>query len=532
MFGSTSYISSFYNSIVLDNATISDGKMKIIREVFIGTEQDSDENERNTTLSARTNSPNVNIKNYQVETVFDSEHGYYRSWLHLDIENTGNGRNQYITNFTLPNGCYISDYYLYVGDEKKMGLITDKRAANWIYQQIVRVRRDPGILTYLTDSEVSFRVFPFSRDEVRKTGIEFVHIEPIKLSIDNIDITLSTSTTIDSVIKISDNISYVPTGAKELLPQVKRTLKYNFIIDCSKNAEDKLEAYLEIVNSYIKANNIDKSDVTLFMVNYNIQSYTGDIDQNEYINKIDHKGGFFADRAIKMILYDNYINTKDTFPAIIVVTDDFDSAVIMDDYDNLKVTFPDSDYIYYTDADTRMYSYSLLTKEKKKVAFDDIEQSQKNVLAYPSIVNVLSYLSIDDEGSVVLSDNFNNDLLIELGTDKWTNGVTLDAMNTNLNLRTGDRNSKSLAIVRGSITARVMTPLTSFIVLEIQAQEKVLLEKQKQLLSSDKQYLSDSQDELMDMSEPPFWILMILLIIFIAYRYNKEKSVQSKIQQR
>jgi hypothetical protein len=45
---------------------------------------------------------------------------------------------------------------------------------------------------------------------------------------------------------------------------------------------------------------------------------------------------------------------------------------------------------------------------------------------------------------------------------------------------------KTLDIVKASIKTGVMSPYTSYIVLENEAQEKVLLEKQKQILSTKK----------------------------------------------
>lgn len=519
VYPNTPYISSFYNKVVLDNATISTNKMNLLRKVFLDGEQDT----KITTDTTFVGSSKVVIKDYQVETVYDDEHGHYKSWLHLEIENTGNGGAQYSTNFNLPTGCYISDYYLYVGSEKKIGLITDKRAANWIYNQIVRVRRDPGILTYLKDNLINFRVFPFASGEVRKTGIEFVHVESIKLMIDDNSIQLGGKKTANEIISIGDSIVYIPVSAKNELPRVKRTPQYNFIIDCSKSSEGKTNEYLEAVDSFVKQHSINEKDVTYYMTNYNVQKKC----QNDNcLEGVEYEGGFFTDRAIKTIFYDNYINKENTYPVIIMVTDNSESAVLLDNYDDVEFMFPDSEHVYFMNTESALNSYSLLTGQTSKVYYENISDNQNDVHAYTNEESIKDYLSTDSKSSLVLLGLIDEKLQGELYDSKWQSGVVLDAMNMDLNLRTSDRNKKSLDIIRGSINSRVMTPLSSFIVLETQEQEKALFEKQKRLLASDKQYLSDAQ--LTEMSEPSFLILVVILIVFIAHRYKKDRSTQTK----
>lgn len=519
VYPNTPYINSFYNKIVLDNAIISENKMNLLRKVFLDGEQDISM----TSDTRLGGSSKVVIQDYQVETTYDDEQGYYKSWLHLDIENTGDNGAQYSTNFTLPTGCYISDYYLYVGSEKKIGLITDKRAANWIYNQIVRVRRDPGILTYLKDDLINFRVFPFTSGEVRKTGIEFVHVEPIELLIDDNSVELGGEKTVNEIIRIGDSIVYIPASVKDDLPLVKRIPQYNFIIDCSKSSEGKTSEYVEAVDSFAKQHGIYETDVTYYMTNYNLQKKC---QRDDLLEGVECDGGFFADRAIKTILFDNYRNNENTYPVIIVVADDSKSAVLMDDYDDIEFMFPDSEYIYFMSVDSAMFSYSLLSKETNIVTFENITDNQNGVFTYPDKETVKSYLSKDNKSSLVLTGSINQELLQEYYDSKWQTGAVLDAMNRDLNLRTGDRNKKSLDIIKGSIRSRVMTPLSSFIVLETQEQEKALLEKQKRLLASEKQYLSDAQ--LTDMSEPSFLILVVILIVFLANSYKKDKSIQTK----
>lgn len=71
---------------------------------------------------------------------------------------------------------------------------------------------------------------------------------------------------------------------------------------------------------------------------------------------------------------------------------------------------------------------------------------------------------------------------------------------------------QSLEIVKGSISQHVMSPLTSFIVLENQAQERAMLEKQKQILATTKPV---EIGDLTEMDEPPIGVMLLLGIGFL-----------------
>lgn len=530
LYNNTPFIGSLYNKIVLDNATLSQSKMDTLSKIFLGQEWEESEDDDFwfTTVSiANDDFPEVIIKDYQIETSYNSQQGHYTSWIHFDLENTGSGQKQYFTEFTLPTGCYISDYYLYVNDEKKMGMITDKRAANWIYEQIVSVRRDPGILTYVADDVINFRVFPFFSDEVRQTGIEFVHDYPVNLTIDDIDFKLGTQVAPESIVELGESITYIPANLKADYPQIKRKPEYYFVIDTSANAHDNINDYINSVDNFIDDNNIDRENIVYFMTNSNVSVLSQDWQVDDYIQDNKFKGGFFADRAVKMILYNNYINPSNSYPVIIVVTDNLISTVMLKDYDDLRFTMPDSEYINFLNSDNELYAYSLKHETGEATTFTRIAGQQKSVIAYPNTQNPIAYLSVDYEGEIILQGNVDTALLDE-AQNKWQSGLILDAMNMEISLRTAERNLQSLNVVIGSIKSRVMSPLTSFIVLETEAQEKALLEKQEQLLKSGKMYLSDDADDMMKMSEPPFWLLMVLVVGFVFYRRYKN-SLKAKL---
>lgn len=104
----------------------------------------------------------------------------------------------------------------------------------WIFSQIRNENRDPGILYYLTGNKVALRVFPFAKDEVRKTGIEFLHKEPIQLNIDGNVLELGNDEeTMYENIK-TENVAYVSARQKQQLNWVKREPYFHFLVDVSK----------------------------------------------------------------------------------------------------------------------------------------------------------------------------------------------------------------------------------------------------------------------------------------------------------
>jgi hypothetical protein len=151
----------------LDNMTLSDAKIEALERIFIG-KTSNDDHTKQTPLdniswgSVRVANRNIrtddqgnaliNMDKIDVATQFDSTQNVYKTWINLDLQNTSEVNNaEFAAVFDLPQGCFISDYYLYVGDKKEMGLLVERKAAMWVYQQVVSalIPKDPGLLSFL-----------------------------------------------------------------------------------------------------------------------------------------------------------------------------------------------------------------------------------------------------------------------------------------------------------------------------------------------------------------------------------------------
>ncbi len=522
IFGSqTPYISTYFNWLVLDNLTLSDSKINYIEKVFF----------RKPSFNVRGRSENINngnvtITNTTVESTYDETEKVWKSWINLEITNGNEGfRNaEYSTIIDLPVGCWISDYYLYVGERKEMGILAEKKAAMWVFSQIRNENRDPGILYYLTGNKVSFRVFPFTKEEVRKTGIEFIHKEPVSINLDGNLIKLGNPKENPDDAFENDDIAYVPVSKKQTLRKVQRKPYFHFLVDgsSSENAlskeeiEERISALLNKypdlkvnskvskVNSYVTTKNIDDSWQSLFM---GVPS-----------------GGFFLDRAIKNTLVNSFKTHSDNYPVMVVVANDIEHAIIDKDFSDLAVTFPEMDNFYHLIDSDSLMTHSLL----KNPILPIIEKEPsffKSSLEFISSDNKSHYISVGSTPSIVLKKDFisiNEDSVKE---KDWETALQLNGNWTSQNLNPS-KPGEWLSLVRASFLSRVMSPVTSYLVVENEAQKAILKKKQEQILSSNKSL--DPGEDLQRMSEPSWIIIIILMSLFYYFRRksrNKRKMI-------
>lgn len=486
--GNTPIISAFYTSFILDGKVISQHNILALENLFF----DSGHSliEANLSNSNRVNN-RVRLADVKSKTEFDEETGVYRSWVDLTLENpTVEGNGEYVTAFKLPEGAYISDYYLDVSGDRKEGMLTDRRAAMFIYRKIVNTRRDPGLLHYTGRNTLELRVFPFNEHEVRQTGFEILHNYPFNLNLDNKIISLGgdavqKETAVEGVVLLSPL-------QKAGLKSVKRKPEYHFVVDCSKNSD--IAWHTEQIEEYAKANNITRAEV--FFASYKVESHSlMDMKQARFKAEC----GFNFDRAVRMILSKE---SNNIFPVIIAVSDNMPEAVFPENIYPLSDRFPESPFYYALNHDLTLTPYSY---EDNKAG-----SRVKNPIVKPVLDFNGNYVSGNDEYELV-PGNMELDS-ITLTSNRYKDAILLDAAQQRYLL---NGKPDPLELVRASFRARILTPQTAFIVVETPEQEKELLDLQERILNNNEQIPTVTLDE------PPLLvcaILVLLVILFIKIR--------------
>ena len=513
------FISTFYRWLVLDNLTITNKKAGLLEKIFTGTENIQDQTSRWRRLPGY--EPNVKIDSVNTSTQYYEKEKFWKTQVKLVITNHTEREQQFSTQFYLPDGCMIDDYHLLVNGINKKGILAEKHAAMWVYQEIVSTNRDPGILYYQAGNHVTFNVFPLIGNQTRYTEIEFIHKDPLILKMDSVKIQLG-----DTTKSVQNEIAYfpeigavfLPNKIKENLPKVIRKPFYHFIVDASNDTEQKREEKIKRVEKLLSKKFIDNTEGKISLVNYREETMSLNENWKEKLISFPAEGGFFAELAMQKSLAENYKKQEDIYPVFIVVSDNPEKAIFTGALEDFRFTFPESDNFYILNPDGKLFMCS--------IANDTINYNQPinqlpkyQVIEYKSN-NIKAYLPIDGNGSFVLSNSDKMQAPKQTG-NQWDDAMYLQALTKHCALHPEQAEDKWLDIVKGSFKTRVMLPSTSYIVVEDEAQEQALLEKQKQILSSKKTL--DTSEDIHVMSEPPIW--MILLIVSIVILLKRRKRI-------
>ncbi|MEZ5038766.1 MAG: MSEP-CTERM sorting domain-containing protein [Saprospiraceae bacterium] len=522
IFGSqTPYLSSYFNWLVLDNLTLSDAKINMLERVFSG--QSSFE-----IWPEQLQNDSVSISKISSRSNFDSLQQTWRTWVDLEItnENTIGRRPEYATSITLPTGCWISDYYLYVGERQEMGMLAEKKSAMWIFSQIRNENRDPGILYYLTGNKVAFRVFPFARSETRKTGIEFIHKEPVTLTIDGHNIPLGDTTVQVEMPRPENslqNVRYVSAKEKANLSAIQRKPYYHFMVDVSKGKQEKMADYTQVIKTLLDKQLIPKEGAKVSFVNAYTSTFALDDQWQQHFSEQSFTGGFYVDLAIRSALVKAYQSKESSYPIFVLVTNHMYSAIFQKDFADLRFAYPESDLFYHLAPTGTLTAHSLYSAPPIPLALSPDLTGEHPVLAFPDAQNPSAFLADNQEASIVLQQEQIDIDPTQIKEKNWATGLYLAAQSQALALHPETAEQAWRPLVRHSFGAHIMTPVTSFLVVENDAQKAMLQKKQAQALSGNSAL--DLGEDAQRMSEPNFFVLAILLGFFFWIRRRKRHQL-------
>lgn len=82
--------------------------------------------------------------------------------------------------FPMPEDAAVSDFSMWVGEEKVKGEVLTAKEARRIYEDIVRRRRDPALLEYLERGLFRARVFPIEANGEKRIELEYVQLNHLE----------------------------------------------------------------------------------------------------------------------------------------------------------------------------------------------------------------------------------------------------------------------------------------------------------------------------------------------------------------
>ncbi|MCX2574824.1 MSEP-CTERM sorting domain-containing protein [Pedobacter sandarakinus] len=519
--GSNSYnqpfLTPYYNWLVLDNMVLSTNKIEKLSSIFFGN--------RITQAHQSAVSRKVKISRIITSSTYSHQHGHWKTLVNLELQNrSNNALEAYEAKFTLPTGCWISNYYLNIGNRREYGILSEKKAAMWVFNNIKNQNKDPGILYYLSGNTVALKVFPFAANENRKTGLEVIHKGAIILNIDGYKFQVGAKSTGNRPEKkLLNGIYYIPVQDKKKLKLVKRLPQYHFIIDLSNRQTTYKENYYTRVQTFIKNRQIKPEDVKLHFVN----SISEEMDYHpNWKNALQTKkcqGGFYLEGAIKKILIKHYRRHERTFPVIITVTNDFESSILPDDYAAYKLSYPDCSNFYELDSTFKIWKHSLMAQPQNKL--EVVSSFQNNgVRLYEPKPGKVFYLKNDNEPSICLDKAMYNLNSTMKHVSEWDKALLIEGMWIDHSLNRSPTQKDHLQMVKQSIASIVLSPNTAYLVVENEAQKIALKRKQQEILSGNKDLDPDEDTQRMD--EPNFYLLLVLVVsLFCIYIYKKRNKI-------
>lgn len=509
------FLTAYYNWITLDNLTLSSKKIAHLEQVFLDVPPAVPDPSIRIEPTALDTDEGVlpGITDTHTASQFYTDGQYWVSTIDLAITNPSSRQAEYTSSFALPAGSWIQDYYLMIDGEKVPGILAEKKAATWIYQQVTSYRRDPGILYYTHADRVGFRVFPFAADETRYTGFTLIHKEPIDLQLDGQLLHLGPEgATTPAVMEVQSadhgSTVYIPAAVKQQLPVVKRKPHYYFMLDCSEKNAGQVTALCQRIKRLQYAQPVSNR-CSYVLTDAYPRIYDQGTDLANTVAQHTGTGGFFLDRAIQAVLLQAYLKNDQEYPVLVAVTPALSTAILDDDYAAWQTTFPESDLFYVLEIDGTLTPYSLLAPDKptkKEVSYP--------VVAWPDNAHPQIYLRLDGQASVVHLPADGHTTFHVVEPTPWLQALALQGQWLQHVFYPQYTPTDWPALIKESFTTHTMTPVTSFLSLENEAQRKALLKKQEEVLHSSKSLDIEEEDR---MSEPGLLVLLLLVAPAVFY---------------
>lgn len=555
------FLSSLYNSVVFDNLVLPDSKIDTLQLAFFGVPADGSKgsllepmgrsSRRGDWQPTRIPPPHdAVLQDLKEEST--AQDAVATTKLTLTMENPTDRQTEFVTSITIPEGVYISDFGLYIGDQLVPGKIVEKKTALWVYEKISVVeRRDPGILTYKSPTELELRVFPLAAKEKRRVVIELTY--PAAMSV---------------VGKVGERPFYLgravlsslgPVAAcwtpaqSVVMPNGNGTNYFlrqpylHVLIDCSRGAsysEGQLrQAVAEAARTVPEAREIKVTSVNFELRDF--KHHLVPIEKLDYAalqkSLLPMRGGFLQDRALKrgLLLADDRAQISESTalqrPQFVIVTRDnemysYQSKLREANLDAFLRRVPDARVIYLQKVGSSPQPQDLVTRDAVtnpaakavtlwkwggKFAVSDGSPAifPEGVAAGTTPFVYRPKLKVFESEPMAVS------LLAE--NSRYADGVRTWAAQEQAYFQPAADGHQSAATLRLGKKTRILTTDAAYIVVERSSQWKAMEEKEKQKLASNQAFEIEEPENT---PEPTTITLLlvgaVVMLLVRRYRYR------------
>ncbi len=541
------FLTEAYEEVVLDGLVLSDEKLNRLYYTFFGEALPEMNSKAGSIFGSRSSarnfggmsppSPDAVLQKLTHETTTEPGEGS-RTRVILELHNPSSRQAEYVTKIDLPEGVVVSGYWLHVGKERVPGQIFEKKTAMWVYRMIRDSRRDPGLLTYLSPTQLSLRVFPFAANEKRITEIEFLsppgYLPDLKIGKE----VISQESESKRQVAIKENSGltlFLPSTDEPDLKPVKRTPYFHFIIDRSHNGLDAEAAFATIEKFSAEFPTV--KEARLSVVNYEfpedgrplvaLSEIDGDA-VSQLIETLPLRGAFLSGIAMQRALFDRreLLRVGDgaaaqRYPIFVLVKG------------SRTVEAPSSDLVWLLDENPESDRYFVAVSGSEVIRAKNYSGGKMDPEVSPEPVLLLSSgeeiqaVPVGSSAQVVRFSTGKEARLFDekkeefvsfsagenlAATSPFIQAMGLHSLEDELRWNPSQSERLLPEIVSASRESRILGPSTAYIVVENSAQWKMLERKEKEKLDGNHSL------DFMESPEPQIFWVAALFFFLLALR--------------
>ncbi|MCP4471234.1 MAG: MSEP-CTERM sorting domain-containing protein [Gammaproteobacteria bacterium] len=534
------YLSAFYNSVVFGDLVLTDAKIARLYRLLTNQAPPrrqlsvfgNFDNNRRRFFRPQPVAPNRDVI-VQSTALRNLAPGQVTLRLNL-LNQTSDVHSLFVGDLALPEGVFVTGLRLKIGDEWVSGRIFDRKTAQWVFQKITEVRRDPALLYYKTSGLAELRLYPFPASGLREVELDFDFHPQMNANISLRQQSIDLNPDIPGPSIASARGVLLDAGLLEA-HALQRSTYLHVILDYSKESRLDTADYVARIVAASEQLGISRLKVTAANITLS-KPFAGEFldagDRDTIMRYIDsiqlpEAGGLWLEQALasEMMRYhesisDQSFQQRPVFAVLEGRKKAVDQVVALDQWHRL---IPDMQRWYRFDRDG-LRAVPISSETGLEEGFT------KNVVALK--INSKLRILAARQNSIVEAPGSRPMQIFDPETNRFvfTQAVPQagDAINPvwpelvaiwiewrNLSLNPAHLESARQALLGMSRGKGMLIPTTSLIAVEAASQWEMLQRKEAQSLKNHSGLEFEGEQQT---SEPPWWLLLAGLLAYLYYR--------------